>query len=549
MIATALEKKDQGHDLPVGITIATDDDLAQQQIALDLQTSFAKMGTMDCHVAPFQHIQPHTLDNRHCIVLAEMNEPLISNIREMFFSHLQKLIDSTSTVIWVTGGQDHVAEDPAASIITGLARTIKSETYEGKFVTLALESGRHVRWIVDQISKVYMSTARAPLDMYEPEYREIDGVLHINRIVEANYLCQDVFSKTTPQEPLLQPLAQKMALSIKSPGLLDTLYFVGDTPDCAELGADEVEVEVKASGLVFRDVLIALGLYDDTCFGLEFAGFVTNARPEALLNVGDRVCGWTHGSFKTQTRCKASIVRRIPDEMSFTEAATFPVSHCTAYHCLVNIARMKERESILIHSGAGGTGQAAIQMAKHFDAHIFVTVGNAEKKKLLMELYDIPEDHIFSSRTLSFKNNIKRMTGGRGVDIVLNSLSDEALRASLKCVAPFGRFIELGRKNHGNLSMAAFSSNVIFATVDLSFMLLHNPTQLGDLMQATMRLIAEKTFVVCRPLNIYGVSRIEEAFRYMQSGKNVGKTVVEMNKEDMVWVCTAACASFARVNP
>src|SRR2546430_307801 len=138
----------------------------------------------------------------------------------------------------------------------------------------------------------------------------------------------------------------------------------------------------------------------------------------------------------------------MPDYMTFEEAASMPLIYHTAYYSLVTIGHLEVGESVLIHAAAGGVGQAAIAIAQMVGAEIFVTVGSTEKKHLVMKEYGIPEDHIFSSRDLSFAKGIMRATSGKGVDVVLNSLAGEALRLSWYCLAKFGRFLEIGRLFH-----------------------------------------------------------------------------------------------------
>jgi NADPH:quinone reductase-like Zn-dependent oxidoreductase len=246
---------------------------------------------------------------------------------------------------------------------------------------------------------------------------------------------------------------------------------------CEPLPDDHVEIEVRAVGLNFRDVLICMGEISDNYLGNECAGVVTKVGAAVRhLQVGDRVNAWCLGSFSTSVRNPADCVERIPDSMSFATAASLPAVYVTAYYGLIYLARLRAGESVLIHAAAGGVGQAAIQFAKMIGAEIFVTVGTMEKKGHLIAAYGIAEDHIFASRDLTFASGIMRVTGGRGVDVVLNSLAGEALKATWRCIALFGRFIEIGKKDieaNSRLDMAPFV-NVTLASVDISIILRQN---------------------------------------------------------------------------
>ena len=170
--------------------------------------------------------------------------------------------------------------------------------------------------------------------------------------------------------------------------------------------------------------------------------------------------------------------QRIPDDISFETAASIPIVYTTACYSLVHLARLKRGETVLIHSAAGGVGQAAIMLAKHLGATIFVTVGNNGMKALVMQSFGIPEEQIFSSRDTSFVQGIKRLTCGRGVDVVLNSIACEGFRQTCRCVATLGRFIEIGKRDilmNSRLDMEMFNRNVMFASVDLTLVFGHDP--------------------------------------------------------------------------
>lgn len=211
-------------------------------------------------------------------------------------------------------------------------------------------------------------------------------------------------------------------MTIASPGLLNTLKFVNDADFIYPLGSDEIEIEVRASGTSFMDILIALGRVSNEILGGECAGIVRQAGREVDFQPGDRVCAIILGTYKFYVRCNALCAIKIPDYIPLHDAVALPIVSTTAYHALYVVARMTHEDSILIHCGAGGTGQAAIHISKLIGAEIFMTMGLEEKKKLIVNLYDIPEDHIFYSRDLSFSQGVKRMTRDRGFDLILNSL-------------------------------------------------------------------------------------------------------------------------------
>ncbi|KAB8227946.1 uncharacterized protein BDW43DRAFT_316356 [Aspergillus alliaceus] len=521
------------------VVVAEDNSAVQQDIANRLNDILQKSSLVRYEqyevVSLSKAASMERSDENVYIVLLELEYPVLNAMREGIYTTIQKLTGSAKHIVWATRT---VEQSPDFGVVQGLSRVLRTEHYPLKFVTLALE-GHNPASQAENIARVLTSTTCNTADTYEPEYVERDGMLHVNRLVEANKLGRKITAKETSHHVKVQTISQAppLKLHVASPGLLDSLHFLEDDSHELPLAPDEVEVEVKAVGINFKDCLVALGRVDQATIGLECAGIVRRAPRDSHLKIGDRVAACKTGSFQTYVRSQQEGVVKIPDTLSFAEAAAIPTNFATAYHALHEVARLQHGESVLIHSGAGGTGQAAIQIAQYLGAEVFTTVSSEEKKQLLSELYGIDDDHIFYSRDISFADGVKRMTNDRGVDVVLNSLSGEALVASWESVAPYGRFIEIGIKDilaHNTLPMYHFARNVSFSAVDLAAIMVERPYLLQQALKAVMDLIAEGTMHASKPLHIYPASEVEQAFRYVQSGKNTGKTVVELNGEDQI---------------
>ena len=543
MVSTVSDAMERSSIAEESIILMAGHSESQLCIARQLKLQLEEMGCTDCKAITVSEIAAVDFSTTMCIFLPELEQPFLHNIGEEGYSDLQKIVSAAKGLLWTTSISDRSEEGPVTDMIIGLSRCLRAENAGLKIATLAVEPSPDMAQTAQSILKVFSNLLVVSSDEFEMEYVEKDGVLCINRVVEANDLNRHVFQKTTSQGPEPRKFGQvplrPLKLAVGSPGMLDSLQFVDDTLAGQPVAADEVEVEVKASGLNFRDVLIGLGQDDADYIGLECAGVVSQAGSETDFKIGDRVCCPAPGSMATYARCKAVSTVRIPDEMAFTAAASVPVSHLTACYAVMHRAQLNPGESILIHSGAGGLGQACIQLAKLFEAEIFVTVGSDDKRKLVMDQYGISEDHIFSSRTPAFAQRIKDMTNGRGVDVVINSLAGEALWASWECIAPFGRFLETGKKDiysGGKLPMFPFSKSATFVGIDLSYLLRHAANVIGDLLSEVMGMLKENKIKVLSPLEVFRASQIEEAFRYMQSGKSKGKIVIEFNEEDVVQV-------------
>lgn len=285
-------------------------------------------------------------------------------------------------------------------------------------------------------------------------------------------ICRFHTTKVSKQLKAVTHNCQRKQLTVGRPGILQSLHWKQD--ESTELKGDCVEVEIRVVGLNFRDVLTSMGVIETLGRGPghESSGIVRKVRPDTkYLKEGDRVVCCSDGSFSTTTSTTEMCCAKIPDGLSFLDAATIPVVYSTAIYGLTDIAKLAQGQTVLIHSAAGGVGIAAIQIAQMIGAEIFCTVSSQEKVDFVSQSFNIPRNRIFYSRDTSFLSEILRETYGKGVDVVLNSLSGELLHASWNCVAEFGTMVEIGKRDllgHGKLSMNPFLDNRTFAGVDLS---------------------------------------------------------------------------------
>lgn len=220
-------------------------------------------------------------------------------------------------------------------------------------------------------------------------------------------------------------------------------------------------------------------------------------------------------------------------------AVSCVIAYLTAYFGLVEDAKISSGETVLIHSASGGVGQAAVQLCQHFGAEIFATVGSESKKKLLMDLYGISDDHIFNSRDTTFAKGVMRMTKGRGVDVVLNSVAGEALRQTWHCVADFGRFVEIGKRDllgNSGLDMEPFLRGVRFIGLNIEQFNPKGPhhPRAAKVLQHIFELLRNRDIKELYPVTIFSYTKAEEAFRSLQSGKFAGKIVLRTTLDDVV---------------
>lgn len=277
--------------------------------------------------------------------------------------------------------------------------------------------------------------------------------------------------------------------------------------------------------------------------GVEVAGIITRLGSEAEAQgfaVGDHVMGLLHGPFGSSARIWWQGLAHIPEGMGFEDAASLPVVFATAYECLVNIARIQQGQSVLIHAAAGGVGQAAIMLAKDYlGAEVFVTCGSQEKRELLMREYDLPAERIFNSRDASFAPGVLAATNGRGVDMVLNSLAGPLLQASFDVLAPFGHMVEIGKRDlEGGslLNMATFSRVASYTSVDILQTLRDRRSECHRLISEVSRLASQGVIRPIHSVTAYPINQAAKAFRLLQTGKHMGKVVLSTPPDQQVKV-------------
>jgi NADPH:quinone reductase-like Zn-dependent oxidoreductase/SAM-dependent methyltransferase/acyl carrier protein len=332
-------------------------------------------------------------------------------------------------------------------------------------------------------------------------------------------------------EPRQQVLDSNVPLRLESRerGLLDALRLVPFAlPPC---GAGEVVIDVKAAGMNFRDVLKALALYpaetaDARIFGDEVAGVVkTVGAGVTHVKAGDRVFGLAVFGLATDSMARAGDVRIIPEGLSFEEAATLPVVFMTSWHALKTVAQLQSGERVLVHAGAGGVGMAAIQIAHHLGAEVIASAGNAAKRSLLTVL---GVKHVIDSRRADFAEAVMELTDGKGVDVVLNALAAEAIPMGLSCLAQFGRFIEIGKRDiyqNSRIPLWPLRKNASFHVVAMDAIFSGDEKRTRQILETIADLV-EKKALQPLPFRSFPACRIDSAFRLMAQGKHTGKVIV-----------------------
>ncbi|RFU25040.1 hypothetical protein B7463_g11292, partial [Scytalidium lignicola] len=510
----------------------------QNDIAEKLSTVLTQQ--TPCEVSTLTGVADRDLTNATSIVLMELEISILENMTEQVFESIKRIVNKSKALVWLTRGGTLTTATPDMELVTGLARVARLERLDFKFVTASFEQGDGTDVIVENCQHIL----HAVQDGTDNSFRIASNLIHIPRLVKAAYLTEHIQAQTDSLDVVEKRLgddpACPLALQIGTLGQLDSLRFEDDPVSDTALGDHEVEFKTMACGLNPRDLDSARGQVEELQLGFEASGVVSRVGPASKFEVGDRVFGLSFsGTIKTHVRSHDRFLAKMPDSISWVEAASIPLVYTTIYMILYETGTVRKGDKILIHSADSALGQAAIQLAQLQEAEVFVTVEDNEKRDFLEATYRIPRDHIFSIQGLSFKMGIQYMTGGRGVDIALNTLSGEGLWNTWDCISPFGRLVELGSgsvNSHSRVSMSHFHRNIRFESFELNFRALHDPMHTQNSFQRMVDLVLNhlEATVQRTPITTYPFSRIQDAFRRMQSENHSAKLVLTPQAEDLV---------------
>ncbi|HLF78587.1 MAG TPA: SDR family NAD(P)-dependent oxidoreductase [Dehalococcoidia bacterium] len=439
---------------------------------------------------------------------------------------------STPPRLWlVTRGAQNVAEESLSGVIQapiwGLGRVVMNEH-------------PHLRCTLIDLDPCQAGTDAATLlkelatDDAEQEICFRDDARFVARVVRLPETATKTETKAASSAKQLP-----FNMEVARPGSLDSLVLRERRRK--KPGKGEVEIEVYAAGLNFRDVMKAMGLYpseegDPFWLGDECSGKVVRVGAGVEdLKVGDDVVAVAPGCFGSFVTVPSLFVVKKPAHISFEEAAAIPIVFLTTHYALNHQARLSSEDRVLIHSAAGGVGMSAVQMAQHIGAEIFATAGSPEKRDLLRSL---GIKHVMDSRSLDFADETMKITGGKGVSVVLNSLAGDFIPKSISLLEPTGRFLEIGKVDlyqNSKLGLYPFRSGLSFFTIDMGWLLQHRPQLARTLLSELMQMFEERKLQPL-PVRSFSISEATSAFRFMAQAKHTGKIVLSIKDQQGVKV-------------
>lgn len=411
-----------------------------------------------------------------------------------------RLVLLTHRAVAVHGGED--IPDPTAAGVWGLVRAAAIE-HPDRFVLADLDGAAAA------------AALPAALATGEPQLALRDEELFVPRLAAIR-----------AGESLAPPAgAPAWRLDTETPGSLDSLRLLPAAEARRPLAAGEVRIALRAAGLNFRDVLITLGMYPGGArIGAEGAGVVLETGPGVTaLAPGDRVMGLVQGTLGPVAVTDHRLLTPVPAGWSFAQAATVPVAFLTAYHGLYDLAGLRPGESLLVHAATGGVGQAAVQLARHGGSQVFGTASPGKWETLREQ--GLTRERIASTRTLDFEEGFRRATGGRGVDVVLNSLAREFTDASLRLLAPGGRFVEMGKTDQRDPAVvAADHDGAAYLAFDLFDV---DPDRIARIL-AELAGLFESGAVRPLPVHAQDVRQAPQALRRLSQARHTGKLALTL---------------------
>ncbi|KFA45451.1 hypothetical protein S40293_10148 [Stachybotrys chartarum IBT 40293] len=502
-----------------------------------------------------------TAERPFCISLLEVERAFLTTMNADEMDRLRRITDAMKDVVWVTNTNTLGGDSsPDMSLISGLSRALMLEQPSLRLSVLDLGSYKALgseisgRRAFENITETLLSQH----EMDDKEFVQKDGLLYISRFTPDRSLnttfCKRLASVGRHAHAETSRLCDAIParLTIADTNLFSTIHFQQLREPKTETPAGLIDVDVRAIGMNAKDVYTLNGRVEtsNAATAHEFAGVVSSVGPEVSgLEPGDRVLVMAPNHFGTSIRVPARAAEKLLPDEDFMRMVTISVAYTTALYALHDRARLRAGETILIHGGAGAFGTAAIKVAQRIGAIVYTTVSTQVKRDFVASL-GIPETHIFHSRTSSFVKDVNKATEGRGVDVIINSLAGELLHDSWDCIAEFGRFIEVGKRelvDAGKLDMRVFLRSATFTAFDISSLFFSDRQWHRDVLQQRYKEVLDlyrTGQIEALPTTVFDAADITRAYRHFSHKDRVGKIVVSMmNPESRIPVAVSSYTS------
>jgi len=468
--------------------------------------------------------QEASLMSKKCIT----HTNALSNIVRLFSDKTTKnvILNLITKGSQVVNSEDQILS-PELSTIHGLGRLIGNELpefqvglidFDGDIEPITFSS-----WTL-ALQKIYTSKSFAEVAIR-------NGRLYKKTMVaseenEGNKTVEEVLFKDQP-----------LKLAVGQYTNLDELNF--ENTERIAPKEEEIEILIENTSINFKDYLKVSGkisseaLEDTYCeekVGLDCCGIVTRiGQGVTKFKVGDKVVAFAAGTFQTYTTTSIYLVAKCPDQLKAGESNIL-TTYSTVIYGLEEKANLKKGQKVLIHNATGGVGLAAVNYAQMIGAEIFATAGTEEKRAFLTNM---GIEHVYSSRNLDFSKKISEVTNKKGVDVVLSALPGEMLYQSLALIAPYGTYLEIGKKDiidNAPLPMMFFNKNLAYISIDLDRMLLERKDKIEEILNKVCDYVRSEQ-LTSLPIKIFKPKNITEAFKLVDQSKHIGKVIIDFKDQ------------------
>jgi NADPH:quinone reductase-like Zn-dependent oxidoreductase/SAM-dependent methyltransferase len=505
-----------------------------------LKKSLQKIGYDWAHAVQPSELKNYVLANVDCISLLGLESQGLGDMDEAQYNNLKELLNESENLLWITADPE---TNPHASISLGLLRTVRWERDSdgSNIVTLTVPEQKlaEPKSVSKSIAKIVKRQFLEVSNDRHAEYLLRDGVLQIGRLSEWDVA--DHFLDSTKLYPRLQRFGE-VGYPIELQETAGEYHWVADLQHELPLADTEVEIEIRAFGLTPNP--------SGSDLINEAAGTVTKVGAKVENTIpGDRVvyvsASTKNGRCRTHERINHLLLAKIPDDISFEIASQLASAYTTSIHAVRSCADLSADDTILIHNGATALSQAAIQYAQMVGARVFSTVATSKERDLLVSEYNIPEEHIFSSRDLTFAKGIMRCSNGNGVNVIFNNMSGDSLQASLRCLASHGAIVDLTQnaRTDATVDLASLCRNMSIYKIDIPSMAESRPKTVRGRLEEALQLYSGGRIGQIRRSTVMDLTQITKGIQAVQSG-SLAKVVFTPSASDMIPVVPISCAPY-----
>ena len=467
----------------------------------------------------------------HVMLLTDLERPLLASLEESELKALQHISSEAPSMLWVTGGDLIRAGKPEHAMAAGLARSLTSENALLDLITVDFELGDSAKGEIANMIVAIVEKQIQSDSSRESEYCVTNGAVQISRLEALEDLNMTYAERENDAEDLPYEPSAHMSGKVQS----GRVIFESDSSLNEPLNVNEVEVQVGYGGLSKEGAVIINGTDYPTTFSHEIYGKVVNVGADVKdLNCGDNVFGFSFDKYATFQRTSSILVQKADREDLPRELATLPMSYATALHGLGSV---EEDDIVLILNGTGASGLAALSVCQWRKAKPFIVVDTQAEAQKIKDDHHLTQEQIIFSSVRSIPTRLNQLTNGQGADVVFSSGSSDGniAREAWRGIAPFGRFVDFGRKNvlkRSVIDSLPLHHGANYHSYDLLEIYKSRPQILAKLLHLTYTLYREKLIPAIKPVSIYHLTDLNTAVNDFTDSFIKGKTLITYEKRD-----------------